>query len=105
MKQVVKLRAEGYQIAIVSASISLWIIPWAEKHGIDVVIATEAEIDYKNHQLTGRFSTPNCFGDEKVKRIREFFPDIDKLHSVAFSDSRSDIPMLHIATHGILINK
>lgn len=103
MEQAVELRADGYQVAIVSASISSWIAPWARRHGIDIVIATEVEVDPATRRLTGRFSTPNCYGAEKVRRIRQTFGDIGDRHSVAFSDSRSDWPMLQLVKHGTLI--
>lgn len=105
LEQVEKYKAEGYRVAIVSASISLWIAPWAEKHGIDTVIATEPEIDAGSGRLTGRFATANCHGAEKVARIRERFSDFDSYTSVAFSDNRSDFPMLQLATHATFIGK
>ncbi|MDE5842302.1 MAG: HAD-IB family hydrolase [Muribaculaceae bacterium] len=80
---------------IVSASPSFWILPWAKHHGFDDVIATEAEI--KDGILTGRFSTPNCKGEEKVRRLQMRFPDLESRSIEAWGDSIDDIPMLGLA--------
>jgi HAD superfamily phosphoserine phosphatase-like hydrolase len=44
--------ADGHQVVIVSASIENWIKPWAEKEGVDIVLATKIETG-KNGLLTG----------------------------------------------------
>ena len=46
------------------------------------------------------FATPNCYGPEKVRRIREVFPDRDNYHLTAFGDSRGDKEMLDYADQG-----
>ncbi len=88
-------REQGHDIFIVSASIRHWIEPWATTEGINV-IATEAEI--KSGMLTGRFSTPNCRGAEKITRILEeiSLPDYEKIY--AYGDTPHDRPMLSIAS-------
>lgn len=95
---------EGIPTAIVSASLGSWIRPWARRYGIETVIATEAEIG-ADGRLTGRFATPNCYGDEKVRRLSEHYGDI--LHHcdiTVWTDSRSDTPFLSLATHPHLLH-
>lgn len=87
---------------IVSASPKDWIEPWAIKNGFTKVIATELEIKEDN-KLSGRFSTPNCKGIEKVKRIKKEFPDLDEYYIYAYGDSRDDFPMLDIADFSSLV--
>lgn len=103
IKRAEELQSNGYQIVIASASITLWIKPWAERHNIHTIIGTEVEID-SQQRLTGRFSTPNCYGEEKAARIKaQFGDDIATCPSFAYSDNRSDLPMLNLTTHGVLI--
>lgn len=90
----------GDRVAIVSASIADWIRPWAIQHGIEHVIATEAEVD-RHGILTGRFATPNCHGAEKVRRILEAFPELsgnrENMLVAAYGDSAGDYEMLAFA--------
>lgn len=98
---VAKLReaaGRGDEVAIVSASVGDWIRPWAGSMGVDYVLATEAEIG-PDGRLTGRFSTRNCNGAEKVKRLLETFPDRKNAILVAYGDSRGDARMLKEADY------
>lgn len=90
------------KVYIVSASIDNWIKPWALKHGITNVIATKIEVD-KNGIITGRFLSKNCFGKEKISRIKENIPDLSEYDTFAYGDSKSDLPMIKLANHGILL--
>lgn len=89
----------GHYVAIVSASPAAWILPWAQSHGVNEVIATGIETDPVSNCLTGRFSTPNCHGAEKVTRIRARFPNFDQAETWAYGDSSGDDCMLSAATH------
>lgn len=88
------------QVFIVSASVPDWIIPWALTHGIrqQNVIGTEIEIDDKG-LLTGKFSTPNCKGEEKVVRLKERVVDLSECEIFAYGDSSGDLRILEIADH------
>ena len=87
---------------IATASISDWIIPWARRHGVKEVIATEVEI--YNGRLTGNFSSPNCFGIEKVRRILQKIPDAENFHIVVYTDSEtSDAPIIELADECIIV--
>ena len=96
-------RKNGVPVTIVSASVADWIKPWAFKHGIDEIIATEIQIAPSNIILSGRFSTPNCVGENKVKRIKERYPKINLKDCWAYGDSQSDIPMLQAVGHSFKV--
>lgn len=88
-------KKNDYTVVIVSASIDFWLEPWCTKNNIDL-IATRIEI--KNNKLTGSLIGNNCFGPEKVARIKliynlETYKDI-----YAYGDTRGDKEMLEIAT-------
>lgn len=88
---------EGHEVLIVSASIENWIYPWAKKNGIDKIVGTQLEI--VNNKLTGKFTTPNCNGNEKVKRLLTLYPNKNDYILYAYGDSKGDIPMLELADY------
>lgn len=66
LEEIRRHQEEGNKIAIISASVPDWIRPWAQTVGIRLVEGTGLEV--REQTLTGRFSTPNCKGGEKVRR-------------------------------------
>lgn len=85
----------GDRVAIVSATFSCYLKPLTQRLGVDC-LATELEI--KEGILTGRFATPNCYGEEKVRRICEKYNLGQYQEIYAYGDSRGDREMLEIAT-------
>ncbi len=63
--------------------------------GIKNLIASEVDIS------TGKFVSNNCYGEEKVKRFREVYPD-GKINNF-FSDSLTDKYMADIAEKSYLV--
>lgn len=51
---------------------------------------------------SGKYTGLNCYGEEKVRRFREKFPD--KQIDCFYSDSRSDEPMARIARQAFLVS-
>ncbi len=90
--------SEGAEVLVVSASIDNWVQPFFPKVK---VLGTQIEII--DGHLTGRFLTPNCFGQEKKRRILALYPDRSEYHLTAFGDSRGDREMLAFADEAHLI--
>lgn len=85
---------QGNEVVIVSASIHEWIIPWSQKYNLVLI---SSEIEYKHHKITGKLSTPNCYGAEKVRRIKMAY-DLSKFDYIyAYGDSSGDKEMLALA--------
>lgn len=78
----------GDRVLIISASIEDWIRPWAEQHGITTVLATR--LDRERGKLTGRLKGKNCYGQEKVSRLLEEYPDRNSYELYAYGDGKSD---------------
>lgn len=103
MMRALKLHQDkGHTIVIVSASLSLWLEPWCEENGLEL-LATEIEI--LDGEISGRLQGLNCHGEEKVARIRERYAlsQFDKIY--AYGDSKADYPMLGIADYAWLRGK
>ncbi|MBV6879957.1 HAD-IB family hydrolase [Epilithonimonas ginsengisoli] len=79
---------------IVSASLDIWVQPFAEKFNM-TLLATKAE--FKDDVFTGKFIGKNCNKDEKVCRIEAELGDkkFDKI--IAFGDTSGDKPMFKFA--------
>jgi len=86
----------GDSLVVVSASIENWVRPFAEKLLIPFVLCTGIEID-SNGCLTGNFSTPNCYGQEKVKRLLELFPQRENYYLIVYGDSSGDKELMNFA--------
>ena len=86
--------AAGDRVYIVSASASLWVKAWCKKMGIDL-ISTELEIE--NDYFTGKIKGFNCYGPEKVRRVKALESLNDYDHIYAYGDSSGDKEMLAIA--------
>lgn len=91
-----KYLANHNKIIIISASVDNWVKPIARRLGIEDVIGTQIEID-KNNCLTGKFISKNCYGREKVNRLKEYYPNIEETYLIAFGDSRGDKELLLFA--------
>jgi putative flippase GtrA len=81
---------------IVSASPEFLLRPVCEALGITRLVASR--VDPK----TGAFTGGNCYGAEKVARVRERFGDAEI--ETFYSDSLSDQPMADIAKAGFLVD-
>jgi len=87
--------SQKHRVILVSASFSDYLTFWCQQYGIEL-IATHLE--EKDGVLTGNFATANCWGPEKVRRIKEIVDpsNYDKIY--AYGDSRGDREMLELAS-------
>jgi HAD superfamily phosphoserine phosphatase-like hydrolase len=92
-------QAEGSKVLIVSASIDNWVQPFFPSF---TIVGTQIEVI--DGLLTGRFLTPNCYGQEKVRRILALHPDRSDYHLIAYGDSRGDREMLAFADEAHIIH-
>ncbi len=94
IKKIDEHRSKGDTVVVVSASIEEWVKPWCLGHGIHF-ICTHLEIS--NGSITGKLSGRNCYGEEKVRRIKDEY-DLSKYENIyAYGDSAGDLDMLSIA--------
>ncbi|XOB61311.1 HAD family hydrolase [Campylobacterota bacterium DY0563] len=85
---------QGNDVVIVSASIEEWLKPWCNKYNIDLI---GTKLEYKNDRLTGKLSTKNCYGVEKVERLTKFYNKKEYNFIYAYGDSEGDKELLAFA--------
>jgi phosphatidylglycerophosphatase C len=86
----------GHRVIIITASAENWLSYWCRNTHIEL-IATRLEV--KNGILTGKIAGNNCYGDEKVKRLKEYLNLSSYPNIYAYGDSKGDLPMLELANH------
>lgn len=91
------LQKEHTKDIIISASPEFLLEIPAKKLKVKGLIASVVDIH------TGRFLKENCHGMEKVKRIKEEYPNV--LVEEMYTDSSVDLPMIHLAKKGYRVDK
>ncbi|MFP3915733.1 MAG: HAD family hydrolase [Actinomycetota bacterium] len=104
-RQVVERHHEaGRDTYIVSASPVEIVDPLGSALGMTGVIATESEV--VDGIYTGRLLSEFCYGPGKVNRVRALAEEkgYDLRLCYAYSDSRSDLPLLEMVGHPVAVN-
>jgi phosphatidylglycerophosphatase C len=95
LKEIRKLKEEGAEVVIISASPENWLIPWSKQFNATVL---STKLETKKGRVTGRIDGYNCRGKEKVRRILESY-DLNAYDEIyAYGDTKGDKPMLGLAT-------
>ena len=101
-----KLKKEGYDIYLISASPEFYVNEFYNIDVVDKVIGTRFE--FKEGKFIRKMLGNNCKGEEKVKRLKEVLSKenikVDFKNSYMFSDSLSDKPLLDLVGKPYLIN-
>lgn len=94
--QLEEYRRSGDHLVVVSSSIENWLQAWCALEGIDL-IATRLRIE--DGLLTGQLEGKNCYGPEKVRRLKEriFLNDYSEI--IAYGDSKGDFDLFEIASY------
>lgn len=87
--------SQQHRVILVSASFADYLTFWCRQYQIELL---GTRLEEKDGRLTGNFATPNCWGPEKVRRIKELV-DLDSFARIyAYGDSRGDREMLELAS-------
>jgi HAD superfamily hydrolase (TIGR01490 family) len=94
----------GHRVIIVSASPSEIVEPLALHLGVEMTIASRAELDEAG-RYTGELAF-YAFGPHKAVAMRALaeHEDLDLAASYAYSDSYTDVPMLEAVGHPVAVN-
>ncbi len=97
LSEIADALKECAPILIVSASIDNWIRPFFDDYEGNKITVLGTKIETANGLITGRFISKNCYGEEKVRRIKDVLPNRNEYYLIAFGDSRGDKEMLEYA--------
>jgi phosphatidylglycerophosphatase C len=84
----------GDRVVVVSASLDAYLIPWCRTLGLDLICTV---LETSDGLLTGRYLQGDCWGDAKVRRIRERLTLADYDTIYAYGDTEDDRAMLDLA--------
>lgn len=104
-----RAQADGARVLVVSASVENWVercleaalatAPRQSDAPADVAppVTLCTKVEVKDGHLTGRLLGKNCYGPEKVARIKALLPNREEYQLIAFGDSRGDKELLEYA--------
>lgn len=93
LEQIQWHKAQGHTVAVVSASIDLYLQSWCRQWGLQLICN---RLEVQDNRLTGRYADGDC-GPRKVADIRQRF-DLGAFRRIhAYGDSGEDRPMLALA--------
>ena len=106
LKMMKKLKNEGYDIYLISASPEFYINEFYNIKEVDKIIGTK--FNFSDGIFTRKMEGKNCKGEEKVQRLKEVLKnekiEVDFKESYMFSDSLSDKPLLDLVGKPYLKN-
>ena len=85
----------GAHRVIVTASPETTVAPFARRLGAEGLLGTHFAFD-SDDRITGAFASPNCRGEEKVRRLRAAYGD-DVHLTAAYGDTSGDTEMIAAA--------
>jgi phosphatidylglycerophosphatase C len=88
---------QGHFIVIVSASLELYLAPWAQTVGIPLVVGTQLQV--LDDVVTGNIQGENCYGAEKIKRLNMALGTLSHYCIYAYGDSKGDRELLSHADY------
>ncbi len=107
LKELRRLREEGYRVLLVSASPEVYMNAVGRALGVDAVLATPCGLSPDGKRYTGLVGE-NCKGVEKSLRIAAYLAanhlELDWEQSRAYGDSFSDAPMLTLTATPVCVN-
>ncbi|WP_244834781.1 HAD-IB family hydrolase [Clostridium sp. BJN0001] len=107
LNMIRKLKKEGYEIYLITASPEFYMNQFYNINEVDKVIGTKFSYTDKD-EFTGKMEGNNCKGEEKVLRLITYLTEnnicVDFRKSYMFSDSLSDKPLLDMTGNSYLIN-
>lgn len=94
MDKIASYKAAGDRVVIVTASLEDWLRPWCDAQGLELL---GTKIRRKGGIITGEIEGQNCYGAQKVARVRAAY-DVQAFDRIiAYGDSRGDREMLEFA--------
>lgn len=92
----------GDRLVLMSASVDLYVPALAEALGFDECICSK--VVWQGDRLIGELQGDNCRDQVKLVRFRERAAQNPDAATVAYGNSRPDLPHLRVANRAVLVN-
>lgn len=102
LARIARDRAEGRVVVIVTASARYYVEALAARWGVAHVLATEN--CRAGGRISHRIAGANCYGAEKVARVRAWLAGRVPESVRAYSDHPSDLPLLELAAEPVAVS-
>lgn len=95
LQEIERHKANSTIVVVVSASPELWVKEWCLQNDL---LCIGTKLVTKNGLITGEIEGKNCYGQEKVNRIKQAF-QLESFEEIScYGDTKGDKPMLSLAT-------
>ena len=91
-------KQQGHRCVLISASLDIYLLPWALAIGFDDIISSSLDVTQAGH-ITGKLAGANCFGIEKTRRLEALMGDRSHYELYAYGDSDGDKELLSMADY------
>ncbi len=83
------------KIVIVSSSLENWLAGWCHLENFDLI---GTKLETLNGFITGKLHGENCYGPEKVNRLKEKYHLEDYSEIIVYGNSKGDLNLYEIST-------
>ena len=98
-----KHQEAGDRLILATAAMDIIADPIGRALGFDDIISTRTHWTAEDH-ISGNFDGRNCYGEEKLRRVKLILGDLSPSKTLAYSDHITDLPVLLWAENGIAVN-
>ena len=102
-KNIKKHQEAGDRLILATAAMDIIADPIGRALGFDDIISTRTVWTEEGH-ISGSFDGRNCYGEEKLRRLKLTLGDLAPSKTFAYSDHITDLPILLWAENGIAVN-
>ena len=96
MQAIIHHLGKGDKVIVISASFENWLTDWCKSLKLELI---GSKIEVRDGFITGKIEGRNCYGIEKVIRLKEYL-DISQFSEIyAYGNSKGDLPLLELANH------
>jgi len=102
-KNIKKHQKAGDRLILATAAMDIIADPIGRTLGFDDIISTRTHWTAEG-RVSGNFDGRNCYGEEKLRRVKLTLGDLAPSKTSAYSDHITDLPVLLWAENGIAVN-
>ena len=102
-KNIKKHQKAGDRLILATAAMDIIADPIGRTLGFDDIISTRTHWTAEG-RVSGNFDGRNCYGEEKLRRVKLTLGDLATSKTSAYSDHITDLPVLLWAEIGIAVN-